>query len=122
MCVSFLLYPALSATLTVVCHRWEFVTTLDFEWEVFTGKRPWKWSFAVYLTARILALTSVILNFIGFNLTTQFNCNVSIDFSWRTRGSPCTVVVPLCTRFFVVFGRHRLILTCAPWVCDLTFL
>jgi hypothetical protein len=65
------------AMLTVDCYRWEFVTTLDFEWEVFTGRRPWKWSFAVYLTARILALCSVVLNFIGFDLTTQFDCNVS---------------------------------------------
>jgi hypothetical protein len=68
--------------LTAAYHyRWEFVTTLDFEWEVFTGRRPWKWSFAVYLTARILALASVILNFIGFNLTTEFDCNVSVYFS-----------------------------------------
>lgn len=74
---SILLCPTPSATLTATWHRWEFFTTLDFEWEVFTGKRPWKWSFAVYLTARMLALTSVILNFIGFNLTVHFNCNVS---------------------------------------------
>ena len=77
MYASILPYPTLSATLTAACHSWEFFTTLDFEWEVFTGKRPWKWSFAVYLTARMLALTSVILNFIGFNLTSHFNCNVS---------------------------------------------
>jgi len=72
-----LTYQMLSVTLTAARRRWEFFTTLDFEWEVFTGKRPWKWSFAVYLTARMLALTSVILNFIGFNLTSRFNCNVS---------------------------------------------
>ena len=64
-------------TLTTTCHRWEFFTTLEFEWEVFTGRRPWKWSFAVYLLARMLAFTSIILNFIGFNVTTEFNCNVS---------------------------------------------
>jgi hypothetical protein len=63
--------------LMAACRRWEFFTTLDFEWEVFTGRRPWKWSFAVYLTSRLLALVAVICNFIGFNLTTEFNCNVS---------------------------------------------
>jgi hypothetical protein len=62
--------------LTAAYLRWEFLTTLDFEWEVFTGRRPWKWSFVVYLAARLLALMSVILTFIGFNLTTHFNCNV----------------------------------------------
>jgi len=66
------------ATLTAAYYTsWEFITTLGFEWEVFTGRRPWKWSFVVYLVARLLALMSVILNLIGFNLTTEFNCNVS---------------------------------------------
>jgi hypothetical protein len=63
--------------LMAACRRWEFFTTLDFEWEVFTGRRPWKWSFAVYLTSRLLALVAIVCNFIGFNLTTEFNCNVS---------------------------------------------
>jgi hypothetical protein len=63
--------------LMVVCHRWEFFTTLDFEWEVFTGRRPWKWSFAVYISSRLLALVAVTCNFIGFNLTSEFDCNVS---------------------------------------------
>jgi hypothetical protein len=64
------------AMLTAAYHRWEFFTTLDFEWEVFTGRRPWKWSFAVYFVARLLAMGSTILTFIGLNLTTPFNCTV----------------------------------------------
>ena len=64
------------AMLTAAYHRWEYFTTLDFEWEVFTGRRPWKWSFVVYFIARLLTMGSTILTFIGFNLTTQFNCSV----------------------------------------------
>jgi hypothetical protein len=63
--------------LMAACRRWEFFTTVDFEWEVFTGRRPWKWSFTVYLTSRLLALGAIMCNFIGFNLTTEFDCNVS---------------------------------------------
>ncbi len=62
--------------LMAACHSWEFFTTLDFEWEVFTGRRPWKWSFAVYLTSRLLALMAIMCNFIGFNLSSKFDCNV----------------------------------------------
>jgi hypothetical protein len=58
--------------------RWEFVTTLDFEWEVYTGRRPWRWSFIVYVAARVLALICIILSLVGFNLTRQFNCNVRL--------------------------------------------
>jgi hypothetical protein len=68
------------AILTTPCHRWEFFTTLDFEWEVFTGKRPWKWSFIVYLAARLLALMATVGDLVGFNLTSQFDCDVSIRF------------------------------------------
>ena len=66
------------AMLTAPCHRWEFLSTLDFEWEVFTGKRPWKWSFTVYLLARLLALMAILCELVGFNLTSVFNCNVGI--------------------------------------------
>ena len=71
------LAPCYKAILKTAYLRWEFFSTLNFEWEVFTGIQPWKWSFVVYLTAWLLALMSIILTFIGFNLTTQFNCNVS---------------------------------------------
>ena len=90
--------------LTVACRRWEFVTTLGFEWEVFTGRRPWKWSFAVYLTARMLALTSVILNFIGFNLTAHFNCNVSGSFEHSS------VLFPVYTRLIFPQAWFRCVL------------
>lgn len=56
--------------------RWEFFTTLDFEWEVYTGRRPWRWSFIVYVTTRMLALICIIISLVGFNLTQEFNCNV----------------------------------------------
>lgn len=68
----------LSVSLTTPCHRWEFFTTLDFEWEVFTGKRPWRWSFVVYLAARLLGLMATVGDLVGFNLTSMFDCNVSI--------------------------------------------
>ena len=64
--------------LTALCYRWEFFTTLDFEWEIFTGRRPWRWSFIVYLTARLLALMATVCELVGFNLTSTFDCNVSI--------------------------------------------
>jgi len=77
LCASILTHSVFFVTLMAACRRWEFFTTLDFEWEVFTGRRPWKWSFAVYLTSRLLALVAIMCNFIGFNLATKFDCNVS---------------------------------------------
>ena len=104
------------AMLTAAYNRWEFFTTLDFEWEVFTGRRPWKWSFAVYFIARLLAMGSTILTFIGFNLTTQFNCNVrgSSIPSFGIHGTNlaqawfrCTLV---CSWFSVAIASFLLVL------------
>ncbi|KAI9438610.1 hypothetical protein H4582DRAFT_2076239 [Lactarius indigo] len=103
-------------------YIWEFFTTLDFEWEVFTGKRPWKWSFAVYLTARILALTSVILNFIGFNLTSRFDCNAwfrcVLVSSWFSVAIASFLLV---LRAVAIWGRDKLIttITVAIWLVNM---
>ena len=68
---------SVSFVMMTACYRWEFVSTLGFEWEVFTGKRPWKWSFVVYLMARFLAIITVLLNLVGANIHTRYDCNVS---------------------------------------------
>ncbi|KAI0266059.1 hypothetical protein BC834DRAFT_139317 [Gloeopeniophorella convolvens] len=98
-------------------YLWEFFTTFDFEWEVFTGKRPWKWSFAVYLTARLLAFGSVLLNFIGFNLTTEFNCNAwfrcLVVSSWFAVAIASFLLV---LRAIAIWGRDRKI-TIITLVC-----
>jgi len=89
-------------------YLWEFFTTLEFEWEVFTGRRPWKWSFAVYLMARILAFTAIILNFIGFNLSTEFNCNAwfrcILASSWFAVAIASFL---LALRGIAIWGRDR---------------
>lgn len=59
-------------------HRWEYTSNLDFEWEIYTGQRHWRWSFVVYLSARILALASLITLLVGFDIKTPYDCNVSM--------------------------------------------
>lgn len=58
------------------CYRWEFVTSLEFEVEVYTRKRPWRWSLLVYVAARLLALGAIITEFFGFDYPSEFNCSV----------------------------------------------
>ena len=64
----------------VSAYRWEYITNLDFEWEIYTGQRHWRWSFVVYLSARILALASLITLLVGFDITTSYDCNVRMLF------------------------------------------
>ncbi|KAH9970976.1 hypothetical protein BGW80DRAFT_1446662 [Lactifluus volemus] len=57
-------------------YLWEYLTTFDFEWGIYTGKRPWRWSFLAYIATRTLSLYNIINSLVGFNLSTEFNCEV----------------------------------------------
>jgi hypothetical protein len=61
-----------------VWDRWEYLTTLDFEWGVYTGKRPWRWSFLAYIATRTLSFVNIVSTLVGYNLTTEFNCDVQL--------------------------------------------
>jgi hypothetical protein len=106
--------------LTTLCRRWEFVTTLEFEWEIFTGKRPWKWSFIVYLTARILALMAIFCELVALNLTSMFNCDVSVrsGIPLFSTDQPNLVagLVPFCPLFGVVRSGYCLVPSRTSWV------
>jgi hypothetical protein len=110
--------------LTATCPRWEFVTTLGFEWEVFSGKRPWRWSFVVYLIARIFGIVEVALQLAGYSLTREINCNVSsrsgVPSVCLKLTSPdfCVGLVPLYPCCGMVLCSHLLVPPCASWVSD----
>ncbi|KAI9454250.1 hypothetical protein BJY52DRAFT_1189075 [Lactarius psammicola] len=55
-------------------YIWEYFTTLWFEWEVFTERRPWRWTMIIYFATRLAALGGVCAELVGFNLTTRFDC------------------------------------------------
>ncbi|KAF8487402.1 hypothetical protein DFH94DRAFT_26034 [Russula ochroleuca] len=61
-------------------YIWEFLTTLDYEWDVIRGHRPYRWTIWVYSLARVNTLLSVIFNIIGFDVTSEINCQVWVTF------------------------------------------
>ncbi|KAH9990689.1 hypothetical protein BJV77DRAFT_600191 [Russula vinacea] len=95
-------------------YFWEIVTTLGFEWDIFTGKRPWKWSFVVYLMARTFCLAAVILNLIGYDLASEYNCNawlrIDLAVSWF---SVAVASFLLALRGIAIWGRDKLVTTVA---------
>jgi len=91
-------------------YIWEFVSTLGFEWEVFTGRRPWKWSFVVYLLARSLTMISVILNLVGSSVTSKYHCNAwwrcVLATSWFSEAIASFL---LALRGVAIWGRDSVI-------------
>ncbi|KAH9970947.1 hypothetical protein BGW80DRAFT_517465 [Lactifluus volemus] len=56
-------------------YIWEYLTTFGFEWNIYTGKRPWRWSYIPYIATRLLCLSSLIVLVVGVNLKREFNCD-----------------------------------------------
>jgi hypothetical protein len=79
---------------------WEFITTLDYEWSVIQGRRPYRWTIwvsivllglmrptaepqtdviplQVHSLTRVATLLAVIVNMIGFDSASPINCQVS---------------------------------------------
>ncbi|KAI0294350.1 hypothetical protein BC826DRAFT_340898 [Russula brevipes] len=61
-------------------YIWEFFTTLDYEFAVIRGRRPYRWSIWVYSLARVAGLMSVILNIVGMDVMVPMNCQLWISF------------------------------------------
>jgi hypothetical protein len=78
--------------------RWEYVTTIQFEWEIVTGQRKYRWTISVrladrigfwwlpdtrsrtgpklYSGCRLSTLLAVVLIFVESNTTTPIDCKV----------------------------------------------
>ncbi|KAI0061204.1 hypothetical protein BV25DRAFT_1827081 [Artomyces pyxidatus] len=61
-------------------YIWEFFTSLDYEWSVITGKRPYRWTIWIYSLTRITSLMAVVVDLIGFNVTAEINCEAWLVF------------------------------------------
>ncbi|KAI0046182.1 hypothetical protein FA95DRAFT_1413419 [Auriscalpium vulgare] len=59
---------------------WEYVSTLYFEWEVVTGRRPYRWTLLVYSGTRLLALANTAMNLALLNITSPLNCELYVKF------------------------------------------
>jgi len=92
-------YPIIINRLSA--SRWEFVTTLDYEWSVIRRRRPYRWTIGVrddshlpdpemrlicpssirqiYSITRLATLMAVILSMLGIDITTPLNCQVCRD-------------------------------------------
>jgi hypothetical protein len=100
-------------TFSCTCHaiqlhiyRWEFVTTLDYEWKVIRGRIPYRWTiwvrsgqrFAlasshmenflvdsafirqIYSLTRVAGLLGVLLSLVGADVMAPINCQVMVPY------------------------------------------
>ncbi|KAH9953607.1 hypothetical protein BC827DRAFT_125661 [Russula dissimulans] len=87
--------------------RWDFLTTLWFEWEFLTGKRKFKWTLLLYSTSRIGAVGAVISSLVGFSSTTSIDCQawITMNLIIIYTSFACTSVL-ISLRVIAVWDRH----------------
>ncbi|KAH9958775.1 hypothetical protein BC827DRAFT_1218445 [Russula dissimulans] len=55
-------------------YIWEFLTTLDYEWSVIRGRRPYRWTIWIYSLTRAGTFVVTILLFISLDFMTPTVC------------------------------------------------
>jgi len=102
------------AVLTKLWHTmaglyiWEFVTTLEYEWDIIRGRLSYQWTIWIYSLTRVSALSGVILGLIILNNTGPINCQAAISFmsvfSFLTL-SASTLLIAL--RVIAIWNKNR---------------
>ncbi|KAH8099902.1 hypothetical protein BXZ70DRAFT_225682 [Cristinia sonorae] len=59
---------------------WEFVISLDFEWDFITGKKKLNWPMIPYFGGRYITLFTFIGLLISLDVTTEINCQALYQF------------------------------------------
>ncbi|KAI9436151.1 hypothetical protein F5148DRAFT_1294653 [Russula earlei] len=104
-------------------YIWEFVTSLDYEWSVIKGRRPYLWTIWVRIVAeiysftRVVTLTAAIVNLVGLDAATPINCQVwaflNFIFSYLALASSSLLVV---LRIIAIWNKNRFVIALAACV------
>lgn len=105
-------------------YIWEFVTTLEYEWDVIRRRRPYRWTIWIYSIARISALFVIIFGFIVMGDLSHIHCQVAITseivFAFLTVSASSLLIV---LRVIAVWNRNKVAVAMAIilWVINAAF-
>jgi len=104
---------------------WEFFTTLDYEWKVFRGHIPYRWTIWVYSITRVAGLVGAIICIFGMDITTPIHCQPWITFllisSYLSLAAASLLIV---LRIIAIWNRHKVATAMAvsTWGINVAFL
>jgi len=111
-----LLTAAVSNLWHTVCglYIWEYFTTLEYEWSIIWGRRPYRWTIWIYSLARVFALLTVVLVFVILDATTPLNCQAAIfSVSSCALLTMSTSSLLIVLRIIAIWNRNKVITTSA---------
>jgi len=104
---------------------WEFLTNLDYEWDVFQGHRPYGWSIWLYSFTRLATLMAVILDMFVLDTTVPINCQlwVKLQFSSAYFAFAAASVL-IMLRVIAIWNRDKIVLAISMgiWMANIALL
>jgi len=102
-------------------YIWEYFTTLEYEWSVIRGRRPYLRTIWIYSLARFFALLTIVLEFVIANITIPLNCQAAISsvsaFVLLTMSASSLLIV---LRIIAIWNRNRVVMTIAIIIWGIT--
>ncbi|KAH9985881.1 hypothetical protein BJV74DRAFT_952040 [Russula compacta] len=104
---------------------WEFVTTLDYEWIIFRGRRPYRWTLWMYTITRVATLLAMVCLIIEFDASIPATCQVFITFHlFLSNLAFATASLLIVLRIIAIWNREMLVvaISIGVWVINVGFL
>jgi len=105
-------------------YIWEFLTTLDFEWNVIRGHRPYRWSIWIYSLTRLATLLVVIFAMIRIDVTAPYNCEVEATFLYIFGyTAPAAASFLIVLRNIAIWNGNKFVMVVAAgvWLANVGF-
>ncbi|KAI0058014.1 hypothetical protein BV25DRAFT_1326767 [Artomyces pyxidatus] len=102
-------------------YMWEYATSFDFEWNILTGRRPYRWTIWVYVICRLTALLGWALQLVALDAPSP-NC-VALDISFYVIvyiSIACASLI-IILRISAIWERNRLVMivSVSIWVASI---
>jgi len=106
-------------------YMWEFVTTLNYEWSIIRGRRPYRWTIWIYSLTRVATLVAAILNLVGLDAISPINCQLwaVFNFIFAYLGFACSSLL-VVIRAIAIWNKNKIVVALAAivWLVNVSFL
>jgi len=106
-------------------YIWEFITSLDYEWSVIRGRRPYRRTICLYSLTRVATLITVILNIVDLDIAPPSDCQAPITFqlifAFLATASASFLIV---LRIIAIWNRNTVVVSISliVWGTNVAFL
>ncbi|KAI0045190.1 hypothetical protein FA95DRAFT_1607933 [Auriscalpium vulgare] len=90
---------------------WDLASTLDFEWNVLTGPRPFKWTVWLHSSSRFFGLVSAIMVLLSVDATAKMDCKAWDITEWFISTlPPLLAVILIIIRIIAIWEKNKFVI------------